>query len=198
MAAKESKKSRKTKKHKEQDKEKRKELKEHKKQKDLKEKKEPKKSKKPPKPKKPTIDAVLARYPRHPQHLIALLQDVQAAFTYISPENLDLICDYLEVPVAQAWSIATFYKSFSLEPRGEHEIKVCLGTTCHLKGGERLVEGCERDLHVERGQTTEDQRFSLDTVKCVGACAEAPVVMVDQEYLGQASLISLKEYLKKL
>ena len=107
-------------------------------------------------------------------------------------------CDYVGVPITQAWSIATFYKSFSLEPRGEHEIKVCLGTTCHLKGGEHLATACERALHVERGETTEDMRFTLDTVKCVGACSEAPVVMVDKEYLGQASLLSLKQHLKKL
>jgi NADH-quinone oxidoreductase subunit E len=150
------------------------------------------------KPKKPNIDTLMEKYPRHPQHLISLLQDVQAAFNYISPENLNLVCDYVGVPITQAWSIATFYKSFSLEPKGEHEIKVCLGTTCHLKGGENLAEACERALHVERGQTTEDMRFTLDTVKCVGACSEAPVVMVDKDYLGQASLLALKQHLKKL
>uniref|UniRef100_A0A7V6A312 NAD(P)H-dependent oxidoreductase subunit E n=1 Tax=Desulfobacca acetoxidans TaxID=60893 RepID=A0A7V6A312_9BACT len=150
------------------------------------------------KPQKPDIDALMEKYPRHPQHLISLLQDVQAAFSYISPENLNLVCDYLGVPITQAWSVVTFYKSFSLEPKGEHEIKVCLGTTCHLKGGENLASACERVLQVERGQTTEDLRFTLDTVKCVGACSEAPVVMVDKEYLGQASLLSLKQHLKKL
>ena len=150
------------------------------------------------KPKKPTIDTLLERYPRHPQHLISLLQDVQAAFNYICPDNLNLICDYLGVPITQAWSIATFYKSFSLEPQGDHEIKICLGTTCHLKGGEHLAEACERALHVKRGRATEDQRFTLDTVKCLGACSEAPLVKIDNEYLGQASLLSLKQHLKKL
>lgn len=159
---------------------------------------EPQKSKKPKKkPKKPNIDAVMTKYDRHPQHLIALLQDVQAAFNYISPENLNLICDYLGVPITQAWSIATFYKSFSLEPRGEHEIKVCLGTTCHLKGGERLVECCERDLRVSRGRTTEDQKFTLETVNCLGSCALAPVVMIDQDYLGGANIRTLKKRLEK-
>ena len=105
---------------------------------------------------KEKIDSILARYPRQPQHLISLFQDVQAAFNYISPDHLNLICDHVGVSLTQAWSVATFYKSFSLEPRGEHKIKVCLGTTCHLKGGERLVEACERDLGVDRGQTTED------------------------------------------
>jgi len=144
------------------------------------------------------IEIILENYPRHPQHLINLLQDVQAEYSYISSEHLTLICDYVGVPLTQAWSVATFYKSFSLEPRGEHEIKVCLGTTCHLKGGERLVEACERDLGVGRGQTTEDLHLSLDTVKCVGACALAPVVMVDNDYLGEATMVSLKKRLEEL
>ena len=149
------------------------------------------------KSKKPTIDVILEKYPRHPQHLINLLQDVQAAFNYISPENLNLICDYVGVPITQAWSVATFFKSFSLEPRGEHEIKVCLGTTCHLKGAERLVECCERDLGVTRGRTTEDLRFTLETVNCLGSCALAPVVMIDEDYLGGATIRNLKKRLGK-
>jgi NADH-quinone oxidoreductase subunit E len=144
-----------------------------------------------------SIDNILASYPPHPQNLITLLQDVQTAFNYISTEHLALICDYVGVPVTRAWSVATFYKSFSLEPRGEHEIKVCLGTTCHLKGANRLLEACERALGVAPGGTTADLHFTLDTVKCVGACAEAPVVMVDQDYLGRASISSLKNELKR-
>jgi len=107
------------------------------------------------------IETILGQYSRHPQHLINLMQDVQAEFSYISSEHLDLICEHVGVPLTQAWSIATFYKSFSLEPRGEHEVKVCLGTTCHLKGGERLVEACERDLGVARGETTETSDLDL-------------------------------------
>ena len=144
------------------------------------------------------IEIILQRYPRHPQHLINLLQDVQAEYSYISPEHLTLICDHVGVPVTQAWSVATFYKSFSLEPRGEHDIKVCLGTTCHLKGGERLAEACERNLGVARGQTTDDLKFTLDTVKCVGACALAPVVMVDEDYLGEANMVILKKRLEQV
>lgn len=144
------------------------------------------------------IETILGQYPRHPQHLINLMQDVQAEFSYISAEHLDLICEHAGVPITQAWSIATFYKSFSLEPRGEHEVKVCLGTTCHLKGGERLVEACERELGVARGETTGDLQLSLDTVKCVGACALAPVVMVDNDYLGEANMVSVKKRLEEL
>jgi NADH-quinone oxidoreductase subunit E len=144
------------------------------------------------------IETILERYPRHPQHLINLLQDVQAEYRYISTEHLTLICDHVRVPITQAWSVATFYKSFSLEPRGEHEIKVCLGTTCHLKGGERLAEACERNLGVARGGTTSDLKFTLDTVKCVGACALAPVVMVDEDYLGEANMVILKKRLEQV
>jgi NADH-quinone oxidoreductase subunit E len=144
------------------------------------------------------IDSILEKYPHDPQHLISLLQDVQSEYNYISPEHMTLICDHVGVPLTRAWSVATFYKSFSLEPRGEHEVRVCLGTTCHLKGATRIVEACERDLGVERGHTTQDEHFTLDTVKCVGACAEAPVVMIDEEYLGRATMPSLKMRLKKL
>jgi len=146
---------------------------------------------------RPDIDSILEGYPRHPQHLISLLQDVQAAFNYISPDHLNIICDHLGVPITKAWSVATFYKSFSLEPRGQHEIKVCLGTTCHLKGGERLMECCERDLGVERGRTTEDLKFTVETVNCLGSCASAPVVMIDNEYLGGATIRSLKKLIGK-
>jgi len=147
---------------------------------------------------KPDIDSILEKYDRQPQHLINLLQDVQAAYSYISPEHLALICEHVGVPITQAWSVATFYKTFSLEPRGDHEVKVCLGTTCHLKGGQRLVEACERDLGVARGHTTEDLRFTLDTVNCLGSCALAPVVMIDHAYLGGASIRALKKRLGKL
>ncbi len=144
------------------------------------------------------IDSILEKYPRNPHHLINLLQDVQAEYSYISPEHLNLICDHVGVPLTQAWSVATFYKSFSMEPCGEHEIKVCLGTTCHLKGGERLVEACERSLGVARGNTTGDLRFTLSTVNCLGSCALAPVVMVDNDYLGGANIRSLKKRLDKV
>lgn len=144
------------------------------------------------------IETILERYPRHPQHLINLLQDVQAEYNYISPEHLTLVCDHVGVRVTQAWAVATFYKSFSLEPRGEHEIKVCLGTTCHLKGGQHLAEACERTLGVARGQTTPDLKFTLDTVKCVGACALAPVVMIDEDYLGEANMVILKKRLEQV
>ncbi|MBI4763316.1 MAG: NAD(P)H-dependent oxidoreductase subunit E [Deltaproteobacteria bacterium] len=143
------------------------------------------------------IDDIIERHPGKPESLIFLLQDIQAAYNYISPEAMTLVCDHVGVPLTQAFAVATFYKSFSLEPKGEHEIRVCLGTACHLKGGERIAEGLERDLGVDRGHTSTDLSFTLETVNCLGACALAPVVMVDDDYLGGATQNSVRRFLKK-
>jgi len=144
------------------------------------------------------LENILEHYPPSSEHLISALQDVQAKFNYIPPAAMKAVCNHLGVPVSRGWAVATFYKSFSLEPKGVHEIKVCLGTACHLKGGARLVEGLERDLKVERGHTTRDLSFSLDTVNCVGACALAPVVVVDEDYQANTNSRKLKRYLKKM
>ena len=144
------------------------------------------------------LENILERYPPTSEHLISALQDVQTKFNYIPPEAMRAVCDHLGVPVSRGWAVATFFKSFSLEPRGEHGIKVCLGTACHLKGGERVVESLERDLKVERGHTTADMRFTLDTVNCLGACALAPLAVVDEEYQATTNSRKLKKYLKKV
>ncbi len=146
----------------------------------------------------PDIDTILDRYSNETHNLISLMQDVQTEFNYISPEHMAMICSHVRVPLTQAWSVATFYKSFSLEPRGEHEIRVCLGTACHLKGSPRIVESLERDLKVKRGCTTHDLSFTLDTVNCVGACALAPVVVVDEDYQPRTSYRKLNKLLKSL
>jgi len=144
------------------------------------------------------IDEIIERYPSKPEYLIFLLQDIQAAFNYISPEALSLVCDHTGVPLSRAYAVATFYQSFSLEPKGEHEIKVCQGTACHLKGAPRLVEDLERRLGVSPGQTTEDLQFTLETVNCLGCCALSPVVVVDGEYHSRATARKLDKILKNL
>lgn len=144
------------------------------------------------------IEAILERFPAQPEHLISALQDIQARFNYIPPAAMQAVCDYLGVPLSRGWAVATFFKSFRLTPRGMHEIKVCLGTACHLKGGARIVEGLERELGVCRGQTSKDLSFDLDTVNCVGACALAPVVVVDEHYQPNASHRKLRKVLKEL
>ena len=144
------------------------------------------------------IDEIIERYPGKPEFLIFLLQDIQAAYNYVSREALDLVCDHTGVPLSTAYATATFYKSFRLEPRGEHEVKVCQGTACHLKGSERLIEDLERKLGIKAGETTADLSFTLDTVNCLGCCALSPVVVVDDTYAPQATSRKLDKVLKEL
>jgi NADH-quinone oxidoreductase subunit E len=144
------------------------------------------------------IDEIIDRYPGKPEFLIFLLQDIQSSYGYISPEAMQMACDRAGVPLTQGYSVATFYQSFRLDPCGEHEIRVCLGTACHLKGGHRLVEDLERRLGIAAGGTTDDFRYTLNTVNCVGACALAPVAVVDREYLPNATVKKLEKHLKVL
>ncbi|NNG01136.1 MAG: NAD(P)H-dependent oxidoreductase subunit E [Desulfobacteraceae bacterium] len=145
-----------------------------------------------------TLDEIVERYPGQPEYLIFMLQDIQSTYGYISEDSMKVVCDYSGVPLTQGYSVATFYQSFRLDPRGEHEVRVCLGTACHLKGGQRIVEEVERRLNVAAGGTTEDLRYTLSTVNCVGACALAPVVVVDEEYLSNMTAKKLEKHLKTL
>ena len=111
-------------------------------------------------------------------------QDVQRLENYLPQETLQYIGRELEVPLSRVYYIATFYKSFSLEPRGRHIVKVCLGTACHLNGAVQNLEQVERILSISEGETTKDRMFSLETVNCVGTCALAPVTMVGEDYYG--------------
>ncbi len=145
-----------------------------------------------------SLDEIIERYPGRPEYLIFLLQDIQAAYNYISPEAMTLVCDHTGVPLTQAYAVATFYQSFSLEPKGEHEIRVCLGTACHLKGAARIVSELERRLGIKSGETTKDLKFTLETVNCLGACALAPVAVVDNEYQPNSTTPKLVKILDKL
>ncbi len=144
------------------------------------------------------IDDIIERYPGKPDSLIFLLQEIQAAYNYISPEAMTLVCDHTGMPLTQAYAVATFYKSFSLEPKGEHEIRVCQGTACHLKGSLRLVENLSRELKVKPGSTTKDLKFTLETVNCLGACALAPVAVIDDKYYAKVTARKLDSVLKKI
>lgn len=144
------------------------------------------------------IDEIIERYPGKQEYLIFLLQDIQAAFKYVSPEAMELVCDHTGVSLSQAYSVATFYQSFSLEPRGEHDIRVCLGTACHLKGAPRLLDNIEREIHIKPGETSEDLKFSLEAVNCLGACALAPVVVADEKYQPSMTSRKMNKLIKKL
>ena len=143
-----------------------------------------------------TITEILGRHDNRVDALIMILQDIQNVYRYLPEEAMRIVTDRLDIPFSQVYEVATFYRSFSLEPRGEHEIKVCLGTACHLRGGPLILENFERELGVRAGGTTKDQSFTLETVNCVGACALAPLVVVDAEYYGNNNSNSVRKILK--
>ena len=144
------------------------------------------------------VEEILDKYNGDKSWLIGIFQDIQQEYRYLPKEAIGLVATRLQIPVTQAYMVATFYKSFSLVPRGEHEIHVCLGTACHLRGGQRLKENFERSLNVKAGETTADRKFTLETVNCLGACALAPLVRVDQKNYGKVTadrvLKIIKEY----
>ena len=128
--------------------------------------------------------------------LISILQDIQAEYNYLPKEALMQISQGLGVALSQVYSVATFFKAFSLTPRGRHLINVCLGTACHVRGAVRILEGIERELGIKPGETAENLRFSLETVNCVGACALGPIVIIDGEYSGQMKTDKVKPLLE--
>jgi len=143
------------------------------------------------------VSGIIEKYAGNPSAVIAILQDVQQEYRHLPPDALNQISESLSLPLSQAYSLATFFQAFSLEPRGQYAVNVCLGTACHVRGGQRILEKLERDLGVDVGQTTEDLNFSLDEVHCLGCCGLAPVVTVNEDLYGQLSLLKLPRILKK-
>jgi NADH-quinone oxidoreductase subunit E len=144
----------------------------------------------------PRLETILSRYEGDSWDLIPVLQDIQDSYSYLPKDELQVVSERLNVPLTQIYSVATFFKMFSLIPKGKHQIKVCLGTTCHLRGSGRVVESLGHRLGVEVGYTTKDMQFSLDTVGCLGSCAQAPVMMVDDKYFGRTTVDKVPKILK--
>lgn len=131
-----------------------------------------------------TVERIVAKYDGNPAHLIAMLQDLQAAKRYLPREDMEALALALKVPLTRIYRVATFFKAFSLTPKGRHIVNVCMGTACHVRGAGRVLDEMERLLGIAAGETDEAQEFSLETVNCLGACALGPVVVVDQTYHG--------------
>ena len=143
------------------------------------------------------VDKIIKEYGAEPGSLIGMLQDVQAKYHYLPGEAIRRIQEKIGVPLTRVYEVATFYKSFSLVPKGEHICTVCLGTACHLRGGPRIVEAFQRELKVEVGGTTKDGKFTLETVNCLGACALAPLVKMDEENSGGMTASGVKKLVQK-
>ena len=130
--------------------------------------------------------------------LIAILQELQFHYNYLPEQVLVLLSKKLEVPLSKIFSLATFYQSFSLKPRGKNLVKVCLGTACHVKGGDNLFEKAKRDLNLsDEDMTTKDLGFTVEKVRCLGCCSLAPVVLVNKDTYGSMTQEKMPKVLKK-
>ncbi len=144
------------------------------------------------------IEGVLGNHPRGATDaLVHLLQDIQEAVNYLPEEAIRAAADHLEVPLGKVYAVATFYKAFSLKPRGKTIVKVCLGTTCHIRGAPVVVEDFQHGLGIGPGETTSDMKYTLEVVNCVGACALAPVVIAGEKYLADVKPGTILKRLSK-
>ena len=134
-----------------------------------------------------TTESILKQYNYEKDSLISILLSVQEKFNYLPKEAMVLVAEKLKIRLIDVYSVATFYTVFSLKPRGKYVINVCVGTACHVRGGRRIVERLQKELHIDVGGTTEDMMFTLETVRCLGACSLGPVMVINGEYHGQLS-----------
>jgi NADH:ubiquinone oxidoreductase subunit E len=130
------------------------------------------------------VNEIMDRWGHNPDYLIEMLQDVQDQSHYLSGSVMGYVAGELRIPLPHVHQVATFYKAFSLSPRGENIVQVCTGTACHVKGAPRLMDAVGRELKVLAGQTTEDGKYTLEPVNCLGCCGLAPVVTLNDEVHG--------------
>jgi len=140
---------------------------------------------------------IIKKYKGTKSGLLAALQDIQAEYNWLPPDALRLVSNELCVPLIEVYSVATFYRAFSLNPRGKHLCTVCLGTACHVRGAPIVLDRVQEKLGVKPGCTTRDDQFTLETVNCLGACALAPIVVVDGNYHGQTTVAKVDSILTK-
>jgi NADH:ubiquinone oxidoreductase subunit E len=145
-----------------------------------------------------TVDAIIERYRSKPGALIPVLEDVQDALGYLPASIQKKIALGLGVPFSEIYGVVTFYSFFTMVPRGKHTVKCCLGTACYVRGGKKILEKLSRTLGIEPGETTADRLFSLETVRCLGACGLAPVITADGETFRHVKPTKVFELLKKL
>ena len=143
------------------------------------------------------LPEIIDKHPRKPSSLIMILQDIQKEYRYLPGEAMRKTAEMLQLPLSKVYSVATFYNAFSLIPRGEKVIRVCVGTACHIRGSRQIQEQFEHHLKIKPGQTTPDMKHSLEVVGCVGACAMAPVVMVNDNYYGNIKANRVKQLVGK-
>ncbi|MCX7716136.1 MAG: NADH-quinone oxidoreductase subunit NuoE [Endomicrobia bacterium] len=144
------------------------------------------------------IQELINRYEPKEENILSVLQDIQAQYNYLPEELLQQVAKHFGVPVSRVYSLATFYKAFSLKPKGKYICQVCLGTACHVRGGPRLVDAISNSLNIQPGETTSDGVFTLETVNCVGACALGPLVVINGQYYGKMTPTKVNKLIQDL
>jgi len=144
-----------------------------------------------------TILRILETHRGERGELIAILEEIQAKYSYLPEEALRIVAEKTGRSLVDIYGVATFYQSFSLKPRGKHLISVCLGTACHVRGGSRIAEAFERQLGIKTGETTPDKEISLETLNCLGACALGPIVVVDGHYFSNVTFQKVGDIIHK-
>lgn len=136
-------------------------------------------------------------YNNDPENVIMILQAIQRSYNYLPRPSLEYLSEKIGIPLSKIYGVATFYSTFSLEPRGRNIISICLGTACHVRGGERIRERIEDALSISDGETTEDKCFTLESVRCIGCCSLGPVVKINEDVHGRISSDQVNKVLSK-
>ncbi len=144
------------------------------------------------------VREISARYDSDKSYLVPILQDIQREYNYLPKDALEQVGEILALPLSKIYEVATFYKAFSLRPRGRHLLHLCLGTACHVRGAEPIAAIVEQQLGIKPGETSADGEFTFETVGCLGACALGPILVVNEEYHGQMNITKTTQLLKQL
>ena len=144
------------------------------------------------------VEEIVERYSSEKSALIAIMQEIENLYGYLPAWALRHISEKLDVPLIRVYGVASFYDAFHLTPRGKHLVRVCLGTACYLRGSARILEALERELCIKDGETTPDLEFSVQSVRCLGACALAPVMVVDERYFDKMTPTKVRSVLKRV
>jgi NADH-quinone oxidoreductase subunit E/NADP-reducing hydrogenase subunit HndA len=143
------------------------------------------------------IKATCSKFSNDPQELINVLHSCQEHFGYLPAEIQEVISEHLNVPVAKVYGVVTFYSFFTMTPKGKNPISICMGTACYVRGGEKVLEEFKKELGIQVGETTKDNKFSLSSLRCVGACGLAPVVLAGDKTYGRVAPDDVKGILKE-
>ncbi|MBN2857087.1 MAG: NADH-quinone oxidoreductase subunit NuoE [Candidatus Delongbacteria bacterium] len=146
---------------------------------------------------KETVQSICAEFNNDPNELIAILHKAQNHFGFLPKEVQNAVAETLKIPGSKVYGVVTFYSYFTMEPRGKNPISICMGTACYVQGAERVLKEFENNLEIKNGQTTSDGKFSMNTLRCIGACGLAPVVMVGEKIYGNVKPEQVQEIIKE-